>query len=75
MWRVKEGEERRRAAVLQDTMSTAVADFGHFLQSELGGEQVIFLKRHRSGKLFWWEMLALLWARKCARSIIRGGKR
>ena len=23
----------------------------------------------------WWKMLALFWARKCARSILRGGKR
>ena len=30
MMRVEEGEERRRAAVLQDTMSIAVADFAFF---------------------------------------------
>jgi len=28
--RVEKGEERRRAAVFQDTMSIAVADFGFF---------------------------------------------
>ena len=36
MRRVEEGEERRRAAVLQDKMLIAVADFGFFLQGELG---------------------------------------
>ena len=30
MRRVGQGEERRRAAVLQDTISIAVADFGFF---------------------------------------------
>ena len=30
MRRVEEGEKRRRAAFLQDTMSIAVADFGFF---------------------------------------------
>jgi len=41
MRRVEEGEECRRAAVLQkDTMSIAVADFGVFAQGELGGGQV-----------------------------------
>ena len=37
MRRVEEGEEHRRAAVLEDTMSIAVADFGCFAQGELGG--------------------------------------
>jgi hypothetical protein len=30
MIRVEEGEQHRRAAVLQDTLSIAVADFGVF---------------------------------------------
>jgi len=37
MMRVEEGEERRRAAVLQDTMSIAFADFGFVSKCELGG--------------------------------------
>ena len=52
MRRVEEGEERRRAAVLQDTMSIAVADFGSFSQGELGGGQVKISKWHRSGTHF-----------------------
>jgi hypothetical protein len=32
MRRVEQGEERRRAAVLQDTISIAVADFGFFAE-------------------------------------------
>ena len=35
--RVEEGGERKRAAVLQDTMSIAIADFGFFAQGELDG--------------------------------------
>jgi hypothetical protein len=38
MMRVEESEERRRAAVLQDTMSIAVADIIIFRQDELDGE-------------------------------------
>ena len=37
MRRVEQGEERRRAAVLQDTISIAVADFGWFAEGELFG--------------------------------------
>ena len=37
MRRVEEGEERRRATVLQDTMSIAVTDYGFFVQGELCG--------------------------------------
>ena len=39
MRKVEEGEERRRAAVLQDTMTIAVADFGFFVHrvSWVGG--------------------------------------
>ena len=37
MRRVEEVEERRRAAVHQDTMLIAVAKFGFFAQGELGG--------------------------------------
>jgi len=37
MRRVEEGKERRRAAVLQDTISIAVVDFGFFAEGELGG--------------------------------------
>ena len=37
MVKVEKGEEHGRAAVLQDTMSIAVADFGCFAQGELGG--------------------------------------
>ena len=33
--RIGEGEERRRTAVLQGTMSIAVADFGIFVQGDL----------------------------------------
>ena len=37
MRRVEQGEERRRAAVLQDTISIAVADFRVFAEGELFG--------------------------------------
>jgi len=37
MRRVEQGEERRRAAVLQDTISIAVADFGLFAEGKLFG--------------------------------------
>ena len=37
MRRVEQGEERRRAAVLQDTIFIAVADFGFFAEGELFG--------------------------------------
>ena len=36
MMRVEKGEERRRAAVLQDTVTIAGANFGFFPQGELG---------------------------------------
>ena len=75
MRRVEEGEERRRASVLQDTMSIAVTDYGFFVQGELCGVWVKISKWHRSGAHFWWKMLALFWARKCARFILQGGKR
>ena len=37
MRRVEQGEERRRAAVLQEPISIAVADFGFFAEGELFG--------------------------------------
>ena len=37
MRRVEQGKERRKAAVLQDTKSIAVADFGFFAEGELFG--------------------------------------
>ena len=40
MKRVEEGEERRRGAVLQDTMSIAVAGLEFCAQGELGGGKV-----------------------------------
>ena len=43
--RVEEGEQRRRAALLQDTMSVAVADFGSFSQGELGGRGYMKLSK------------------------------
>jgi len=53
MRRVEEGEQRRRAAVLQDTMSIAVADFGSFSQGELGGRGYVKLSNwHCSGTHF-----------------------
>ena len=37
MRKVEQGEERRRPAVLQDSISIAVADFGCFVEGELFG--------------------------------------
>ena len=37
MMRVDEGEESMRAAVLQNTLTIAVADFGFSSQGDLGG--------------------------------------
>ena len=75
MRRVEEGEERRRAAVLQDKVSVAVTDFGVFVHGELCGVKVKISKVHHSGTHFRWKMLALFWARKYASSILQGGKR
>jgi hypothetical protein len=50
--RVEEGNERRRAVVLQDTMSIAVADFDFFVQGELDGGWLKSSKWHRSGTHF-----------------------
>jgi len=70
---VEEGEARRRAAVLQDTISIAVADLGFFAQGELGGGVGENFNVTPIGNPFLWKMLALFWARKCASSILRGG--
>ena len=37
MRRAEQGEERRRAAVLQNTISIAAADFGFFAEGGLSG--------------------------------------
>ena len=37
MRRVEEGEEHRRAAVLQDTVTIAIVNFGFFTQGKFGG--------------------------------------
>ena len=47
--RVEKGEERNRAAVLENSMTIAVADFGCFSQGELVG---VGEKWHRSGTYF-----------------------
>ena len=52
MMRVEKGEERRRAAVLDDIMSIAVADSGFLSPNELGGGWMKNSKWHRSGTHF-----------------------
>ena len=46
MRRVEQGEKRRRAAVLQDKLSFAVAGFGFFAEGELFGCFGAFIKTH-----------------------------
>jgi hypothetical protein len=73
MRRVEEGEERWKAAVLQDTMSIAVAELMFWYRASwVGGRK---LKVAPFGNPFSWKMLALFCARKCASSILLGGKR